>query len=159
MSTTALHPDRDLDLAIATCTETNRLIAVADVKAGLVLAVQGALLAGLVTTSAGASPPVRSGALQVLIGVGFAILLLLGAVWPRLPAPVAPWFAVSVLRVDAGVAAPARPAVADLAQEAWVQAGVLAALARRKYRWFRAGVVLTAIDLVGFTVWTAGALL
>lgn len=139
--------------------ETNRLIAVADVKAGLVLAVQGALLAGLVSASAGAPPPVRSGAVLVLVGAGLAVLLLLGAVWPRLPAPVAPWLAVPVRRVDAGVAVPARPPVADLAQEAWIQAGVLAALARRKYLWFRAGVVLAAIDLVGFTIWNAGALL
>lgn len=150
-------PHRDLEIALFACAETNRVIAAADVKAGLVLAAQGVVLAGLVSgLGRGPLPPLaRAGVLVVLVLAGCAVLLLLGALWPRLRSEVPSWLAFPGLRAVNGDILPDRPPYAVLAEQAWRQAGALAAIARSKYRWFRAAVATGAADVLLFATWLA----
>jgi hypothetical protein len=154
----AMHtdPDRDLAAALAAGSETSRVIAVADTKAGLVLAVQGVVLAGLVS-SLRSHPPAggdRSGAAVVLVLTAVTVLLLLAALWPRTTAPAASWFAFPALRLAPHAPPPARPPVTELADQAWHQAAALADVARRKFRWFRVASVIAGVDVAAFAAWT-----
>lgn len=153
-----LTADRELDVALGTAAEVNRVIAVADVKAGLVLAAHGVVLAGLASAlRAGPelSMPIRVGAVVVLAVGGCAMVLLAAALWPRMTAPAPTWFAFPSLCVDANGHVPPRPPTAQLVDQAWAQVGALAAIARSKYLWFRAAAVAGLVELVGFAVWIA----
>jgi hypothetical protein len=156
--TTGVHldPDRDLDLALTTAAEMNRMIAGADAKAGLVLAAQGVALAGI-ASALRAGPPLPAVVELVAVGVivlaGISVILLVACVWPRTHGSGAAWFAFPALGLGA-VSAP-RPGAAELAEQAWAQAGVLAEIARRKYRWFRAALLSGAVGLAAFTTWIA----
>jgi hypothetical protein len=151
-----LEPERDLEIALLTAAETNRVIAGADAKAGLVLAAQGVVLAGI--ASAMRAGPQLPGFAQVLavgatVLAGIAVLLLVGSLWPRMHGSASAWFAVPVLGRESVPAC--RPDTTQLAEQAWAQAGALAEIARRKYRWFRAALVVASTGLVAFTAWIA----
>jgi hypothetical protein len=79
------------------------------------------------------------------------VLLLVASLWPRMHGSASAWFAFPVLGEE-GVPA-RRPDTAQLAEQAWAQAGALAEIARRKYRWFRAALVVAAAGLGVFTAW------
>jgi hypothetical protein len=153
---TRLDPDRDLDIALSTASEMNRVIAAADAKAGLVLAAQGVVLAGM-ASGLRADVPLpglaRATALLAVVLACSAVLLLVAALWPRTRGAGAAWFAFPSLNL--GEIPPPRPDAAELAGQAWAQAGALAAIARRKYRWFRAALAGGTAGLLAFTAWIA----
>lgn len=156
--TTGVHldPDRDLDLALSTAAEMNRVIAGADAKAGLVLAAQGVALAGI-ASALRAGPPLPAVVELVAVGVivlaGISVVLLVACLWPRTHGAGAAWFAFPALGL--GAAPTPRPDAAEFAEQAWEQAGALAEIARRKYRWFRTALLSGAGALAAFTTWIA----
>ncbi|WP_281689991.1 hypothetical protein [Pseudonocardia thermophila] len=142
-----LPAERDLDIALAVASEINRVIAAADAKAGLLLAAEGVVLAGSAAGGAGAGPPFGylRGAAVVLAAI--SVVLLVIALWPRTGGSSA-WLAFPALNV--GESPPDRPGLTQLADEAWAQAGTLAAIARRKYGWFRSALLVGAAGLLVF---------
>ncbi|MCO1657347.1 hypothetical protein [Pseudonocardia humida] len=147
-----LDADRDLDIAMAVAAETNRVIAAADVKAGLLLAAQGVVIAGSAAAIGGGASSLGAlwfVAVAVLLS-GASVVLLVIALWPR-TAGSSRWLAFPVLRLDGAVRD--RPAPSELANEAWVQAGTLAGIARRKYGWFRAALVAGVAGVLTFASW------
>lgn len=147
----ALDSLQDLQIALDVGAETSRAIGAADVKAGLVLAMQGVVLTGFVA-AAPRQPASDLSRLVVMSGLalaGGAALLLLVALWPRLRPrwPSLSWIAFPG-RPDDPDAQSDRPPTAVLAGQAWQQAGALAVIARRKYRWFRAAVLVAVADLL-----------
>jgi hypothetical protein len=145
-----LDPERDLDIAMAVAAETNRVIAAADVKAGLLLAAQGVVLAG---SAAGIVSGGSPGGLLRIVAVllsGGSVALLAAALWPRTTGS-SPWLAFPALRVDGS--ARTRPAASELADEAWTQAATLAGITRRKYRWFRAALLAGVAAVLVFMTW------
>lgn len=136
---------------MAVAAETNRVIAAADAKTGLLLAAQGVVLAGSAagigggTSTAGALWIV---AVAVLLS-GASVVLLVVALWPRL-AGSSPWLAFPALPLDGPTRD--RPPPSELANEAWAQVA-LASIARRKYGWFRAALVAGAAGVLTFASW------
>ncbi len=153
-----LDPDRDLDVAMAVAAEVNRVIATADAKTGLVLAAQGVVLAGVASSMRSGPVPLMSlriGAVVVLAVAVIVVLLLLASLWPRTGDPEPRWFAFTALRHDNDGTVPPRPDTERLATQAWMQTATLADIARRKFQWFRAALVVGTVELVGFVIWVA----
>jgi hypothetical protein len=154
-----LEPKRDLTVAMTVVADMARLIGAADTKTGLVLATQGVVLAAVLPSSrpsvavTSSSP---SGAVVVLAAAVIVVILLLASLWPRTGGAGPQWFAFSTFRADRTV--PPRPDEATLADQAWTQATALASIVHRKLRWFRAALLIGAVELGVFGVWvTLGA--
>ena len=150
--------EQDLDHALAMSAEMNKLIVAADIKAGLVLAALGVVLAGM-TSSLRAAPPQPTApkliAVLVLIVASVGVLLLGVTLWPRLKPYGSTWLALPGLHLDPDQTVAARPPVKAMADQGWAQAAALAAIARQKYRWFRAAVLVALVDLALFVTWAS----
>jgi hypothetical protein len=154
METDTRPETSDLDVALRTAAEVNRVVAAADIKAGLVLTAQGVLMGGLSTAlRQEAALPVFVLSVAALVASGISVLLLLAAIWPRLGTMTvgSGWFGLPSLEIG-DRAMPARPAPEALADLAWKQVAELASIARRKFRWFRAAVLVGAVGVGLFVV-------
>jgi hypothetical protein len=153
METDTRPETSDLDVALRTAAEVNRVVAAADIKSGLVLTAQGVLLGGLSTAlRQEAALPVFVLSVAALVASGISVLLLLAALWPRLGAVGSGWFGLPALEIGDDGAMPARPAPDALADLAWKQVAELASIARRKFRWFRTAVLVGAVGVGLFVV-------
>ncbi|WP_330254548.1 hypothetical protein OG874_08390 [Nocardia sp. NBC_00565] len=152
-----LSPVDDLNTALRTVAEFNRVILAADTKAGLLLTANGFALTGLVTTNRTS----MSTALVVMaIGLAVSLIVCMGylaaTLRPRLgSAGPGNWFCFPSFPTDVS----GRPKAPTLADQAWQQAGTLAEIAQHKYRRFGVALRWTAISLVVFLAWFTAALL
>ncbi|MFE7719704.1 Pycsar system effector family protein [Nocardia rhizosphaerihabitans] len=155
--TRQLRPVDDLNTALRTISEFNRIITAADTKSGLLLTADGFALTGLI---AAGRTPMNAALAGVAIALAVSLIVCMGylaaTMSPRLrDAGAGNWFCFPTFPTDTDE----RPTAPVLADHAWRQVGVLAEIAQRKYR--RLGVALrwSAISLVLFFAWFAAALL
>lgn len=134
--------------------EVSRVIGAADTKAGLLLAAHGVVLAS--TVSAVRAPGSLPWTAPGIVAVGaalLAVLFLLATLWPRLPGAGSGWFAFTTLRTHSPDDVRGRPALPELADRAWSQAVTLAGIAHHKLRWFRAALLVSAVEFGMFALW------
>lgn len=155
--TKRLSPLDDLNTALRTISEFNRVILAADTKAGLLLTANGFALTGLVTTARTSMSIVL-----VVMAIGLAVSLIVcmgylaATLRPRLGgAGAGNWFCFPTFPVEVR----ARPMTPVLADQAWWQAGALAEIAQHKYHRFGVALRWTAVSLVVFLVWFTVTLL
>lgn len=157
----ALRSDEDLDLSLRMITELNRMIVAADTKAGLLLTAVGFALSGLFTAVriGGSRQPIDLVALLVVIPVGACVGYLSATVRPTLGGGAASnWFSFPAFPALPGGQLPARPGAAELAEQAWRQAAMLAMIARRKHRAFTLALRWGTGSVLAFLAWFATAL-
>ncbi|MCU1647303.1 MAG: hypothetical protein JWN03_7578 [Nocardia sp.] len=152
-----LSPVDDLNTALRTVAEFNRVILAADTKAGLLLTANGFALTGLVTT---ARTSMSTALVVMAIGLAVSLLVCMGylaaTLRPRLSsAGPGNWFCFPSFPADVSD----RPTAPTLADQAWQQTGALAEIAQHKYRRFGVALRWTAISLVVFLAWFTVALL
>ncbi|WP_336081111.1 hypothetical protein [Nocardia sp. SSK8] len=141
----------DLNTALRTISEFNRVILAADTKAGLLLTANGFALTGLVTVGR-SNMSVASGAVAIVLSTSLIVCMgYLGVTLrPDLRgAGAGNWFCFLTFPGESSRRPPA-PALAD---HAWRQAGALAEIARRKYRRFAVALRWSAVSVVVFVVW------
>ncbi len=152
-----LAPLDDLNTALRTISEFNRVILAADTKAGLLLTANGFALTGLVTT---ARTSMNIALVVMAIGLAVSLIVCMGylaaTLRPRLDgAGAGNWFSFPTFPVEV-IRRPMTPALAD---QAWSQAGALAEIARHKYHRFGVALRWTAISLIVFLAWFTVTLL
>ncbi|MFE6923770.1 hypothetical protein ACFVAV_22285 [Nocardia sp. NPDC057663] len=155
--TKRLSPLDDLNTALRTISEFNRVILAADTKAGLLLTANGFALTGLVTT---ARTSMNTVLVVMAIGLAVSLIVCMGylaaTLRPRLGGSgTGNWFCFPSFPVEADD----RPRTPVLADQAWWQAGALAEIAQHKYHRFAVALRWTAISLVLFLAWFTVALL
>ncbi|WP_280396124.1 hypothetical protein [Nocardia brasiliensis] len=151
MTNKQLLPADDLDTALRTISEFNRVVSAADTKIGLLLTANGFALMGLVTASRmpmnwaiGASGMVLE--LVVLVCMGY----LATALRPDLRgAGAGNWFCFPTFPTEVAE----RPTLPMLADHGWQQAAALAEIARHKYQRFAVALRWSALTLVVFLMW------
>ncbi|MFC9997135.1 hypothetical protein [Nocardia sp. NPDC127526] len=157
MAIQQLEPTDDLDAALRTISEFNRIIGAADTKIGFLLTANGFGLMGLVT--AGRTPThlaitIMGIALEVTIFSCMCYLAM--ALRPNLySAGAGNWFCFPTFPIEVSQ----RPTPAVLADYAWQQTAALAAITQRKYRRFEVALRWSAFSLVIFLIWFAISLL
>lgn len=153
----SLAPLDDLNTALRTISEFNRVILAADTKAGLLLTANGFAVTGLVTTTRSS---MNIALVVTAIGLAVSLIVCMGylgaTLRPRLgSAGAGNWFCFPTFPSEADV----RPTTPVLADQAWWQASALAEIARHKYHRFGVALRWTAISLVVFLAWFTVALL
>ncbi|WP_278263548.1 hypothetical protein [Nocardia sp. AG03] len=146
----------DLNTALRTISEFNRVILAADTKAGLLLTANGFALTGLVTVGR-TGMSATSGAVAIVLSTSLIVCMgYLGVTLrPDLRgAGAGNWFCFLTFPEE-GSNRPPAPALAD---HAWRQAGALAEIARRKYRRFAVALRWSAVSVVVFVVWLLATL-
>ncbi|MBF5000269.1 hypothetical protein IRT45_24290 [Nocardia sp. BSTN01] len=147
----------DLEAALHAVSEFNRTITAADTKLGLLLTANGFALTGLV--SAGRTPTDQAtGVMAIVLEALLLICMcyLAAALRPTLSeAGPGNWFSFPTFPAEGGE----RPVVSVLADHAWRQAAVLAAIARRKYRRLAVALRWSALSLTAFLAWFTVVLL
>ncbi len=152
-----LRPVDDLNTALRTVAEFNRVILAADTKTGLLLTANGFALTGLVTVT---RRPMSTVLVMLAIGLAMSLIVCMGylaaTLRPRLgSACPGNWFCFPSFPIDVAC----RPTAPTLADQAWLQAGTLAEIARHKYRRFGVALRWTAISLVVFLAWFTATVL
>lgn len=146
----------DLNTALRTVSEFNRIILAADTKAGLLLTANGFALTGLVTVGRTAVST-ASGAVAIALSTSLIVCMgyLAATLRPDLRgAGAGNWFCFLTFPEESSKRPPA-PALAD---HAWRQAGALAEIAKRKYRRFTVALRWSAVSVVMFVVWLSSTL-
>ncbi|MGS2805888.1 hypothetical protein [Nocardia sp. MW-W600-9] len=155
--TKRLRPVDDLNTALRTISEFNRIIAAADTKSGLLLTADGFALTGLIAAGR-TQMNAALGGTAIVLAVGLIVCMgyLAATLSPSIRSTGAGnWFSFPSFPL----AADERPTGPVLADHAWQQVSVLAAIAQRKYRRLRVALRWSAISLVLFFVWFAVTLL
>ncbi|MFE3053934.1 hypothetical protein [Nocardia sp. NPDC059239] len=155
--TTRLEPVNDLDAALRTISEFNRILIAADTKVGLLLTANGFALMGLVSSH---PKPVNLAIYMTATALELSLIVCMGylaaTLRPNLRSSGAGnWFGFPTFPAEAGK----RPAAPELADYAWRQAAALAEIAQRKYRRFGVALRWSVISLIIFLIWYTVVLL